>query len=98
MIGERTLMMVKGPSLFGANLGFAMDRLRFLASSQTLSPLTKGVKPWLLREAMTWQVSSRVARASSRAATRDLRRASTTEMEESEINEGRAQGSYPIMR
>ena len=97
-MGERTLTIVKGPSRFGANLGFAIERLRFLASSQTLSPLAKGVNPQLLREDITWRASSWAARASSRAATRDLRRDSTAGIEESEIKEGRARGSYPIMR
>ena len=93
MIGERTLMVVKGPSLCGVNLGFAMDLLRFLALSQTLSPLMKGVKPWLLHEAMTWWASLCVVRASSRVATRDFRWVSTAGIEESEIKEGRAWGS-----
>ena len=90
MMGERTLTIMKGPSHLGANLGFAMERLRFLASNQTLSSLAKGVKPWLLREDMTWRMSSCAARASSRAVTRDFRRDSTMGMEESEIKEGRA--------
>ena len=97
-MGERTLTIVKGPSHFGVNLGFAIEHLRFLASNQTLSPLAKGVNPQLLREDMTWQASSWVARASSQAATRDFRWDSTAGMEELEIKEGRAQGSYPIMR
>ena len=91
-------MIVKGPSHLGANLGFAIEHLRFLASNQTLSPLAKGVNPWLLCEDMTWQASSCAARASSQAATRDFRQVSTAGMEESEIKEGRAWGSYPIMR
>ena len=62
---ERTLMIVKSPSRLGANFGFAMEHLRFLASNQTLSSLAKGVKPWLLREDITWQVSSCVVRALS---------------------------------
>ena len=90
MIGERTLTIVKGPSCFEANFGLAMEHLRFLASNQTLSPLAKGVNPRLLREDMTWRVSSWVARASFRAATRDFRWDSTVGMEESEIKEGRA--------
>ena len=65
MIGDKTLTIMKGPSHLGVNFGFVMDHLRFLASSQTLSPLAKGVNPWLLCEVMTWQVSSWVARASS---------------------------------
>ena len=90
--------MVKGPSRLGVNLGFMIDRLRFLASSQTLSPLVKGVNSRLFHEDMTWQASSCAARASSRAATRDLRRDSTVGIEELEIKEGRVRGSYPIMR
>ena len=90
MIGERTLTIVKGPSHFRANFGLAMDCLRFLASSQTLSPLAKGVNPRLLCKDMTWRASSCVARASSRVATRDLRQVSTVGMGELEIKEGRA--------
>ena len=97
-MGERTLTIMKGPLRLEANLGFAIDRLRFLASNQTLSPLAKGVNPQLLRKDMTWQASSCVARASSQAAMRDLRQDSTVGMKELEIKEGRAQGSYPIMR
>ena len=87
---DRTLTIVKGPSCLGANLRFVIERLRFLASNQTLSPLVKGVNPWLLREDMTWQVSLCAARASSRVAMRDLRRDSTVGIEESEIKEERA--------
>ena len=97
-MGERTLMIVKGPSRFGVNFRLAIEHLRFLVSNQTLSPLTKGVNPWLLCEDMTWQASSCAAKASSQGATRDLRQDSTVGMEESEIKGGRAQGSYPIMR
>ena len=97
-MGERTLTIVKGPSHFGVNLGFVIERLRFLASNQILSPLVKGVNPRLLREDITWRASSCVVRASSRATTRDFKQDSTMGIEESEIKEGRAQGSYPIMR
>ena len=90
MIEDRTLMIVKGPSRLGANLGLAMERLRFLASNQTLSPLAKGVNPRLLREDMTWWVSLWAARASSRVVTRDLRQDSTAGIEESEIKERKA--------
>ena len=65
MIGDKTLMIVKGPSRLGANLGLVIERLRFLASSQTLSPLVNGVNPRLFREDMTWWTSSCTARASS---------------------------------
>ena len=96
--GERTLMIVKGPSHFGVNFGLAIEHLRFLASSPTLLPLAKGVNPRLFCEDMTWRVSSCAARASSQAVMRDFRRDSTVGIEESEIKEGRARGSYPIMR
>ena len=98
MIRDRTLTIVNGLSHFGANLELVIDHLRFLASNQTLSPLAKEVKPQLLCEDMTWRVGSCAARASSRAAMRDFRQDSTVGMEESEIKEGRARGSYPIMR
>ena len=90
MIRERTLTIVKGLSCFGTNFRLAMDCFKFLASSQTLLPLEKGVNPLLLCEDMTWQASSWAVRASSRAAIRDLRQDSTTEIDESEIKEGRA--------
>ena len=98
MIGDKTLTIVKDPSCFRANFELVIERLRFLASNQTLSPLVKGVNPWLLHEDMAWWTSLCVARASSRMAIRDLRQDSTVGMEELEIKEERAQGSYPIMR
>ena len=58
-------MIVKSSSHFGVNFRLVIDHLRFLASSQTLSPLVKGVKPQLLYEDMTWRASSYTARASS---------------------------------
>ena len=44
MIGDRTFMMVKGPSHLGVNFGLTMEHLRFLASNQTLSPSLNGKK------------------------------------------------------
>ena len=90
--------MVNGPSRLGANFGLMIRRFRFLASSQTLSPLTKGLKPLQEWEDMTCRASSWVARASLRAAERIFRRDSTVGMEVLAITEGRAWGSYPIMR
>ena len=58
MIGDRTLVIVKGPSRLGANFGLTMRRFRFQASSQTLSPLVKGLKPRRERELMTCRASS----------------------------------------
>ena len=37
-------MIVKGPSRLGANFRLTTERLRFLASSQTLSPSLNGEK------------------------------------------------------
>ena len=90
--------MVNSPSHLGANFGLMIRRFRFLASSQTLSPLTKGLKPLWEREDMTCRASSWVVRASLRAAERVFRRDSTVGMEVSVITEGRAWDSYPIMR
>ena len=53
MIEDRTLTIMKDPSCLGANFGLAIEHLRFLAPSQTLSPLAKGVKPRLLCEDIT---------------------------------------------
>ena len=53
VIMDKTFMMVKGSSHLGVNFGLIMDHLRFLASNQTLSPLTKEVNPWLLCEDIT---------------------------------------------
>ena len=80
---------MKGPLYLGANLGLAINSLRFLASNQTLSSLAKGVNPQLLCEVMTWQVSLWMARTSSRVVMRDFRWDSTMRMEELEIREGR---------
>ena len=54
MIRDRTLTVVKSPSHLGANFGLLINCLRFLASNQTLLPLTKEVNPQLLCEDMTW--------------------------------------------
>ena len=90
MIGERSLMIVKGPSHLGVNFGLAMEHLRFLASSQSLSPLVKEMNPRLLHDDITWRVSSYAVQALSQVVTRDFRWDSTVEIEESEIPEGRA--------
>ena len=42
-MGDKTLVMVKGPSLFGANFGLVTECFKFHASSQTFSPFLKGV-------------------------------------------------------
>ena len=98
MIKERTLVIVKGPSLLGANFRLAMECFRFLASNHTLSPFLKGLKPWQFLEDMTWWASSWAARVSSLAVLRDFRWVSTVGIEVSGMTVGRAQGLYPIMR
>ena len=98
MIRERTLVIVKGPSLLGVNFGLVMERFRFLAFNHTLSPFSKGLKPWQFLEDLTWWASSWAARASSLAALRDFRWVSTAGIEVSGMTVGRAWGSYPIMR
>ena len=50
--------MVNSPSLLGANFGLMIRCFRFLASSHTLSPLVKGLKPLQEWEDMTCQASS----------------------------------------
>ena len=45
MIEDRTLVIVKDPSLLGANFRLAMEHFRFLASNHTLSPFLKSLKP-----------------------------------------------------
>ena len=46
-------MIVKGPSHLGVNFGLTTERLRFLASSQTLSPSLNEEKDHWVRAAMT---------------------------------------------
>ena len=58
MIGDKTLMIVNSPSRLGANFGLVTRCFRFLASSQTLSPLAKGLKPLWEWEAITCRSSS----------------------------------------
>ena len=45
--------MMKGPSCLGVNFGLITDHLRFLASSQTLSPSLNGEKDRRVLVAMT---------------------------------------------
>ena len=75
-----------------------MERFRFLASNQTWSPSLNGEKERRVRAAMTWWASSCTAKASSQAAERVFRRVSMVGIDVSAITEGRAWGSYPIMR
>ena len=97
-MGDKTLVMVKGPSLFGANFRLVTEHFKFRASSQTFSPFLKGVNFCRVRAAITCQASSWAARASFRAAVRFLSLVSTAGMVEFWIMEGRAWDSYSIMR
>ena len=72
MMGDRTLVMVKGPSRLGVNFRFTMDRLRFLASSYTLSPSLNGVKECRVWVAMTCHASLWEAEASSQSSREGL--------------------------
>ena len=53
MIEDKTLVMVNGPFLLGANFGLMIRCFRFLASNHTLSPLAKDLKPLWEQEVMT---------------------------------------------
>ena len=57
-MGDKTFVMVNGPSHLGANFRLIIRCFRFLASNQTLSPLTKGLKPLQERKDMTCRASS----------------------------------------
>ena len=97
-MGDKTFVMVNGPSHLGANFGLEITHLRFLASSHTLSPSLNGVKErWVLAAIVCW-ASLWVARVALWAVERVFRHVSIVEIEVSEIIEGRAWGSYPIMR
>ena len=98
MIGDKTFVIVKGSSHLGANFGLEIRRFRFLASNQTLSPFAKGLKPLREWAVITCRASSWEVRASLWAVERDFRQDSTAAMEVLVITEGRAWGSYPIMR
>ena len=90
--------MVKSPSCFGANFGSKMFRLRFLASSQTLSLTSKGVNFDLIQFFMSCCVSLCAASASFRDVSRFLRRSSSAGRWAVSMMLGIACGSYPSMR
>ena len=95
---DKTLVMVEGPSLFGANFGSVTERFKFHASNQTFSPFLKGMNLCRVWAAITCRANLWAARALFRATVRFLSLISTAEMAEFWIMEGRAWGSYPIMR
>ena len=98
MIGDKTLVIVKGPSLFGGNFGLVTKHFRFHASNQTFSPFLKGMNLCRVWAAITCRASSRAARTLLRAAIRFLSLVSTAGMAEFWMTEGRTWGSYLIMR
>ena len=55
--------MVNGPSRLGANFRLMIRHFRFRASSQTLSPLVKGLKPLRERELIVTRDVLQVDRA-----------------------------------
>ena len=65
MMGERTFMMVNGPSHFGANFGLMICRFRLRASIHTLSPFLNRVKCLQDLAAMVCRASSCAVSASS---------------------------------
>ena len=69
---DRTLVILKGPSLFAANLGSMMFLVSFCASSQTLSPIMNGVNLDWIQIFMVNQASSCMAEASSLDFTRSF--------------------------
>ena len=42
-MGDKTLVMIKGPFCLGASFKLVIEHFRLHASSQTLSPFLKGV-------------------------------------------------------
>ena len=90
MIGDRTFVMVKGRSHLGVNFRLIIECLRFLASSQTLSPSLNGEKEQHVQAAMIWWANLCAARALSQVAERVFRWVSMVGIVVLEITEGRA--------
>ena len=90
-------MILKGPSRLGANLGSTMFLQRFLASSHTLSPISKVVVFPLIRFFISWQASLWAACASSCALTSSLSLFSTAGRLVLFEMSGSAWGWYPII-
>ena len=83
-------MIVKDPSLFGANFGSMMLHFRFWASSQTLSPMLNGTNfDWIQHFIVCW-ANSCVARASSQARFKVQMCSSTAGNGDLSTREGRA--------
>ena len=52
-MGDKTLIIVKGPSLFEVNLGLVTEHFKFCASSQIFSPFLKEMNLCQVRVAIT---------------------------------------------
>ena len=98
MTGERTSMIVNGPSCLVANLEFRRAHFRCCPSTHTFDPFLKGWKFHQVLLFMVCLVRSWAARASFLMARREFSQSWTAGMGVSEIMVGRAWGSYPIMR
>ena len=53
MIGDKTLVIIKGPSFLGVNFGLVTEHFRFCASNQTFSSFLKGMNLCQVQVAIT---------------------------------------------
>ena len=98
MTGPRTSVITKGPSLLGANFQNRYPIFKFLLSSQTLSPFSKGVKSRVVLSVTLCLASSCAADASFLAFLRVFNLFSTVGTFVLSNAKGISLGSYPIMR
>ena len=92
------MVILKGPSLLAANLGLTMFLLRFLASSQTLSLVMKGVNLDWMQLFMVCLASSWATEASFLALMSSSSHFSMAGRSVLLVIVGSACGSYPMMR
>ena len=98
VIGPRTLVMTKSPSLFGdIYLGWLLS-LRFVASNQTLSPFSNGVNPHFDCPIIICHANSCIAIASVHTHFKSSILFSTDGMLVLSVMVGIVVESYPIMR
>ena len=98
MTGERTLVIVNGPSHLAVNLGFGREHLRCCPSSHTLDPFLNSWKFCQILLFIVCLVRSWVVRTSFCMVRREFKWSWTAGIEISEMIVERAQGSYPIIR
>ena len=96
--GDKTLVMMKGPSHLGVNFGSRIFRSRFLASSHTLSLTLKGVNLDLIQFFMSCCASLCTASASFCEVSRFLSHSSRAGRWVVSMMFGMACGLYPNMR